>query len=210
MCVRVAWPTVMPSHRSDRFALVEGKQSFVPVSDDRVQQVGVGAVRADVEQGHPVCRGSHLAGCHRTHCIRCFMFTVNSDLAMAPSSVQVVGFPENLAAIRRDRGLTQAALAERVGVHSNQLSRYEQGLSEPTLSVVRQLAIALSVSADALIFGGDARLPDDEALRLAFEATVLLDDEERAAVKTMLDGFLAHHDARRGGEGPRGQQSKRG
>jgi transcriptional regulator with XRE-family HTH domain len=123
--------------------------------------------------------------------------------------VGLVGFPENLADLRRQRGLTQSALAERVGVHANQVSRYEQGLSEPTLGVLRQLAVALSVSADALIFGADSRLPDDESLRLAFEATVLLDDEERAAVKTMLDGFLAHHDARRGGEGPRSRQARR-
>ena len=128
---------------------------------------------------------------------------------MTGGSVFLVGFPENLAALRRERGLTQSTLAERVGVHANQLSRYEQGLSEPTLGVVRELAIALSVSSDALIFGGDPRLPDDDALRLAFEATVLLDEDERSAVKTMLDGFLAHHDARRGGEGPRGPQTKR-
>lgn len=118
----------------------------------------------------------------------------------------VVGFPEQLADLRRQRGLTQAALAERVGVKANQVSRYESGASEPTLGVLRRLAIALSVSADALVFGGDGRLAGDESLQLAFEATTLLEPEEQAAVRMMLEGFLANHQGRRGGEGPRSRK----
>jgi hypothetical protein len=38
------------------------------------------------------------------------------------------------------------------------------------------LAVALSVSADSLVFGDDKRLPADEARGLAFEATVFLDE----------------------------------
>jgi transcriptional regulator with XRE-family HTH domain len=118
----------------------------------------------------------------------------------------VVGFPEQLADLRRQRGLTQAALAERVGVKANQVSRYESGASEPTLGVLRRLAIALSVSADALVFGGDGRLAGDESLQLAFEATTLLEPEEQAAVRMMLEGFLANYQSRRGGEGPRSRK----
>ena len=119
-----------------------------------------------------------------------------------------MGFPENLAELRRDRGLTQAALAIQIGVHANQVSRYESGLTEPSLGVLRQLAIALSVSTDALVFGDDERLPEDEALRLAFEATVLLDEEERSIVRSLLEAFLSAHQQRRGGEGPRAARSK--
>jgi transcriptional regulator with XRE-family HTH domain len=117
-----------------------------------------------------------------------------------------VGFPEQLAELRRERGLTQAALAERIGVRANQISRYESGQSEPTLGVLRQLAIALSVSADALVFGGEDRLAKDQALQLAFEATVLLDPEEQEAVRMLLEGFLSTHQQRRGGEGPRARR----
>jgi transcriptional regulator with XRE-family HTH domain len=118
----------------------------------------------------------------------------------------IVGFPEQLADLRRRRGLTQSALAERVGVKANQVSRYESGTSEPTLGVLRKLAIALSVSADALVFGDEDRLAVDESLQLAFEATTLLDPAEQAAVRMMLDGFLAVHQGRRGGEGPRSRK----
>ena len=55
--------------------------------------------------------------------------------------------------------MTQQALAGRVGIHVVQLRRYESGsLAAPTLDVIRNLAVALSVSADLLLFGkGRAR-----------------------------------------------------
>lgn len=117
-------------------------------------------------------------------------------------------FAQHLAAIRRQRGLTQAALAERVGVHLSQLQRYESGVNEPSVGVLRQLAVALSVTTDALVFGEDPRLPDDEALRLAFEATVHLDATERQTVRAVLEAFLARHDLRHGNEGPRARRTK--
>ena len=57
-------------------------------------------------------------------------------------------FPQRLAALRREKGLTQQTLADTVGVHVTQLRRYEAGASQPTLAVLRKLAVALSVSAD--------------------------------------------------------------
>lgn len=125
------------------------------------------------------------------------------------SRVAAVDFPERLATLRRARGLTQNSVAERAGVHVTQFQRYEAGTSEPTLGVLRRLAIALSVSSDSLVFGDDSRLPDDETLRLAFESTVHLDAEERRAVQIMLEGFLARHEVRRGEEGPRGPKTSK-
>ena len=114
-------------------------------------------------------------------------------------------FPEQLAELRRARGLTQAALAELVGVGPNQISRYESGASEPTLGVIQKLAVALAVNSDVLIFGGEDRLTKDESLQLAFEATTLLGPEEQAAIRMMLEGFLANHLSHRG-EGPRARK----
>ena len=121
----------------------------------------------------------------------------------------VVDFPERLAELRRQRGLTQAALAEQAGVHLSQLGRYESGANEPTLRNIALLARALSTTADFLVFGDEPRLPDDDRLRLAFESTEFLDDDEREAVRLLLDAFLAHHGLRHGDEGPRGPRSKR-
>jgi transcriptional regulator with XRE-family HTH domain len=78
-------------------------------------------------------------------------------------------FGERLAALRKEKGLTQQALAELINLHVIQVRRYESGASQPTLDVIRRLAVALQVSADVLIFGADERGPDGD-LRLQFEA----------------------------------------
>jgi DNA-binding XRE family transcriptional regulator len=60
-------------------------------------------------------------------------------------------FPERLATLRNERGMTQGTLAQHVGIHVSQLRRYEAGNSSPTLDVLRKLAIALSVNAVQLL-----------------------------------------------------------
>lgn len=119
-----------------------------------------------------------------------------------------MAFGDRLALIRRERGLTQEALAMRVDLSVDQIRRYESGRNEPTLGVIKRLATALSVTSDAIVFESDERLGKDEELKLAFEATVLLDDHERDAVMTMLKGFLAGHEFSRGREGPRARRKR--
>ena len=48
--------------------------------------------------------------------------------------------------------LTQDALAEAAGINVSQVRRYEGGNSQPSLDALRKLAVALSVSADELLF----------------------------------------------------------
>jgi transcriptional regulator with XRE-family HTH domain len=105
-------------------------------------------------------------------------------------------FPNRLAALRKEQGLTQKSLAERVGVHVTQIQRYENGSIQPTLDVIRRLAIALSVSADLLVFDKDERGPDDQ-LRLEFEAISEFDPEEKAVVRKVLQGLIIQHQTKR-------------
>ena len=114
----------------------------------------------------------------------------------APPPLLDMDFPQRLATLRKERALTQQALAEHVGVHVSQIRRYEAGESTPTLDVLRKLAIALSVSADTLVFDKDERGPDDD-LRLQFEATQRLTDEEKRVVKTVIESILLSHEAKR-------------
>ena len=71
-----------------------------------------------------------------------------------------VNFPEHLAILRKEKGLTQPQLAEKIGVHVAQVRRYEAGTSQPTLDVIRAIAVALGISADELLFAKDERGPD--------------------------------------------------
>jgi len=121
---------------------------------------------------------------------------VAGTLAVALSTTWPMDFPERLAALRKERGLTQQALAERVGIHVTQVRRYEGGGAQPTLDVIRRLAVALSVSADQLVFGDAERGPDSD-LRLHLEAVQHLDPDEQAVVRTVIESVLLRHEARR-------------
>jgi len=101
-------------------------------------------------------------------------------------------FPQRLAELRRERGLTQQALADAIGVNVSQLKRYEAGTSQPTLEVLRNMAVTLSVSADLLLFDKDERGPDDE-LRLQFETVCRMSAEEKKIIKALLEGMIVKH-----------------
>jgi transcriptional regulator with XRE-family HTH domain len=105
-------------------------------------------------------------------------------------------FPARLAALRKKKTLTQQALANAVGIHVTQLSRYESGSSQPTLDVIRKIAVALSVSADELIFDENERGPQDD-LRLQFEAVSKFTAEEKKVIKSVLEGLILKHEAKR-------------
>ena len=113
-----------------------------------------------------------------------------------PPDLIAMQFPERMAALRKAKGLTQQALADKVSVHLTQIQRYESGAVQPTLDVIRRLAIALSVSADVLIFDKDERGPDDD-LKLQFEAISRMSKDEKKIIKALLDGMILKHEAQR-------------
>jgi transcriptional regulator with XRE-family HTH domain len=80
-------------------------------------------------------------------------------LGAAIIAIDTMDFAHRLVVLRKDRGLTQAVLAERICVHPLQLRRYEAGSSQPSLEVLRRLARALAVGADVLLFEDDERGP---------------------------------------------------
>jgi transcriptional regulator with XRE-family HTH domain len=115
---------------------------------------------------------------------------------MPVNHIWAVNFPEHLAALRKQKGLTQQQLAEKIGVHVVQLRRYEGGTSQPTLDVIRAMALALGISADELLFDKDERGPDD-ALKLQFEAVTRFDPEAKKVVQQVLDSMILQQEARR-------------
>lgn len=108
----------------------------------------------------------------------------------------LMDFATRLADARKERGLTQQALADRVGIHVTQIRRYEAGTSSPTLDVLAKIAMAMNVTTDSLVFGEHDRDPDED-LRLSYEATRHLDPDEREMVKGLIEAVLLKHEARR-------------
>lgn len=107
-----------------------------------------------------------------------------------------MAFAERLVQLRKQHGLTQQALADRAEIHVTLLRRYEAGKTQPNIDTLRRIALALSVSADLLLFDENERGPADE-LRAQFEATQQLNDDEKQTVKRVLEGLLLAHEAKR-------------
>lgn len=107
-----------------------------------------------------------------------------------------VEFGKRLATLRKQHSMTQQALADAVGCHVTMVRRYEAGETQPTLEVIRNMARALSVSADTLVFDEGERDPVDE-LRLQFEAVSQFPPEERSVIKEVLDSLIIKYQARR-------------
>lgn len=94
-------------------------------------------------------------------------------------------FPEQLRAARTAAGLTQAEMAQRLGVDKTTYCGYETGRRQPDINKLRQLITLLNVSADRLLgtAGSGSATPEElEKLR----RYRLLDLHGRDLVDTVL------------------------
>ena len=103
-----------------------------------------------------------------------------------------MSFGKRLAELRRKRGLTQQQLCELVNVHVTQLRNYESDRSQPTLEVIRKLALALDLTAAELVFAPSERMPliTDKELMKQWERIEELPEEDRRAIKALVEGML--------------------
>jgi len=88
-------------------------------------------------------------------------------------------------------------LASIVGVHFSHMSRYERGISLPSIDVVKKLAQMFHVSADYLLFDESqasvrTQIADQELLQ-QFEHIARMSEREKAAVKTILEAVILKH-----------------
>ena len=73
---------------------------------------------------------------------------------------QSSGFSGRLRELRDKAGLTQAALADKAGIHLHSLIKLERGEREPQWASVRALAKALGVTCQAFDVDDDQAEPD--------------------------------------------------
>jgi len=106
----------------------------------------------------------------------------------------VMPFAEKLARLRKDRGFTQEELAKKIGVGIAQMRRYEKGSSSPTLEVIKNMARALGVASDELIFDenegvASARILDKRLLE-QFEMLSKMKSHDKEAIMTIIEGMI--------------------
>ncbi len=68
---------------------------------------------------------------------------------MKEFNMRLVG--ERIKELRKAAGISQVSLAEKIGVHQNTLSQYENGTSKMSIEVLFSLAIALDTTTDYLL-----------------------------------------------------------
>lgn len=75
-------------------------------------------------------------------------------------------FGKTIAALRREKNMTQAELAERMGVTDKAVSKWERDLSYPDVASLPRLAEILGVTLDELMLAnGEAAKPEKSELR---------------------------------------------
>ncbi|TBU81903.1 helix-turn-helix domain-containing protein [Phytopseudomonas dryadis] len=107
-----------------------------------------------------------------------------------------MSFTERFLQLRKQNGLTQQQMAETVGIHITQVKRYEAGETQPSLEVLKKVAVAFGVTTDWLIFEEGEREPQDE-LKLKFEAVTHMDEEERRSILVVLDAMILRYQTKR-------------
>ncbi len=95
-------------------------------------------------------------------------------------------FADRLAALLRERGLTQKELAERTGLTPAAVSRYMSGARMPREVVVAKIAKVLNVQPVDLL-GTENEQEVDEAVQLiACNANSLSSDQRERLIKAIL------------------------
>lgn len=88
-------------------------------------------------------------------------------------------------------------MADAAGLHINQIRRYESGAAQPTLEGLTKLAKSLHVSLDDLVFDENERGPNNQKMKLLFEAVERLKEEEQSIIQELLEGMIVKYEARR-------------
>jgi transcriptional regulator with XRE-family HTH domain len=103
---------------------------------------------------------------------------------------------KRIAHIRKERGLSQEALADHMGISRKQVVDYETGRIHLNDDMIVRFAVTLSVSADELLgLKPPKKALDEPALRITRrlrELAKLPEDKKRAVLKVLDDLIKAN------------------
>ena len=72
---------------------------------------------------------------------------------------------ERLAELRKEKGLNQVGLGLKLHISQKMISAYENGMHQPNIEILKEMARIFGVSADYLIGLSDIRLPAERLVR---------------------------------------------
>lgn len=104
-------------------------------------------------------------------------------------------FADRIKELRKKKGLSQAELAEAMGVHFAQVSRYERGETKPNAEAMTKLAHVLETSTDFLMNGTTDETAVsaglDKEMISRFKQVQELNADDKKTVLSFLDAFIA-------------------
>ncbi|WP_183140002.1 helix-turn-helix domain-containing protein [Streptococcus salivarius] len=100
-------------------------------------------------------------------------------------------FSERLKDLRKQAGLTQVDVAERLGVSQPAYASWERGIKKPTQENLVKIAQVLNVSVDYLVGNSEERTDELDNIELLFRMNSKgLTDEEKEIFKKELIEFM--------------------
>ncbi len=103
-------------------------------------------------------------------------------------------FKDRLKDARLKRKLSQGKLAEIVGIHVTNVSRYERGEHKPSTQVLSKIADALNVTSDYLMSGSlndqAVNMITDKELLSQFQRLEQLPNNKKDIIKEVIEAFL--------------------
>ncbi|MCG8338100.1 MAG: helix-turn-helix domain-containing protein [Proteobacteria bacterium] len=113
--------------------------------------------------------------------------------------------PAKIKQFRESKGWSQGQLANETGIHIKQISKYERGISFPTVDVLIKLVQAFGIALDDLVFD-DRHATLDEItnpdLLKRFEEIGKLDKKSQEALITIMDALIAQHKIKKAAKDP--------
>ncbi len=106
----------------------------------------------------------------------------------------LMSFRDTFVRLRKERGWTQAAVAQKIGISVGQVKKYEKGDSAPNLQILTKITAVFGVSADDFVFGEGKSIAAnklDHELLKRFEKVAMLPERERDAILVLIDSVIA-------------------
>lgn len=100
-------------------------------------------------------------------------------------------FSERLKDLRKQAGLTQVDVAEKLGISQPAYASWERGVKKPTQENLVKIAQILNVSVDYLVGNSEEKADELDNIELLFRMNSKgLTDEEKAVFKKELIEFM--------------------
>jgi transcriptional regulator with XRE-family HTH domain len=95
---------------------------------------------------------------------------------------------EHIMLLRKQKGLSQAALGKKIGTSGDIIGRYERNIMTPSIDVIIKIADTLGISIDYLV--GKTNLVLDKNALKRLEDISTLSDENKLFIFRMIDMAL--------------------